>query len=880
MSSVRSISPPGATQRQRALSATCTAQVFDYDYAPASELVEGHRMFINVSQEGKSDLDYLREEELVNGLKISSKSHMPVTMYQISKRGADVLRSVDQYDRDAVHHVALSPSRSLMQVEFDGTDFWLVASSPDGKRIEADGFRKRSSVLEIEEVSYVSSAYIPGCLRHGGRPTLSNAHRVEECTRLNAGTIRDDLDEVITLNSVSVIVGEYLPFGSNQMVQLNQTMGSPERVLGGFLTAAVRDDQASLSNFHIPAGLTAVQILDYSLAGHVNLEADIRIPEPEGIVQIETFGVSLNANGGCFFGLQLEAVMDRVKDAISLDHLSRLLVDVQTDSSEIVKPLLSLAQRRILNLVYRKDAANRNKVNLIIANEITPHLTAEEYMDKGEYENELKQVLGDTRAAFDVTDQDTLIFGANGLLLAGPNSRVYEPLLCSYVQLLSMDLFVQNLFSVTAVVRDEIRATSVFAHQARRNPIALRLAMDRVAPVARHVLLLEKTVAYMEESLLATEVPEPPLTAAGRALYERLSIPQMQAEMARRVTDLSKYLKEIRQELQVLEKEATHVEAECDRDVQQGLHETLLVLRDHLREPRWVRTMYSLESIQWAVMALLGFALLDRLSGDWSVVDSEWFRAGANALITNSAMVWLLFSLLSAGGLIYLAYWWYYRQSKRNDEDVVRISLEVRRAMSLASFMHMLSPKRILRSDWEVTTTGDRVTITWLEEANVDLDWGNVKPVISVTYSPQLNLMLRIGVEYQRGTARDLAAKLSEQDLRDRIMRLLERNNVLLPDPHAPELIMGPSPPARIRKAADGEDEDEDEDAVPDVGDLFTAQGAGAGASKDADGIRASPSRKGTKADETTAAAPATGGAATAAAAAAAAGSATPSGRM
>jgi hypothetical protein len=31
------------------------------------------------------------------------------------------------------------------------------------------------------------------------------------------------------------------------------------------------------------------------------------------------------------------------------------------------------------------DAINRNKVNLIIANEITPHLTAEEYMDKGEY---------------------------------------------------------------------------------------------------------------------------------------------------------------------------------------------------------------------------------------------------------------------------------------------------------------------------------------------------------------------------------------------------------------------------------------------------------------------------------------------------------------
>ncbi len=34
-----------------------------------------------------------------------------------------------------------------------------------------------------------------------------------------------------------------------------------------------------------------------------------------------------------------------------------------------------------------------------MANEITPHLTAEEYMDKGEYENELKQVIGDTKVA-------------------------------------------------------------------------------------------------------------------------------------------------------------------------------------------------------------------------------------------------------------------------------------------------------------------------------------------------------------------------------------------------------------------------------------------------------------------------------------------------
>jgi hypothetical protein len=184
--------------------------------------------------------------------------------------------------------------------------------------------------------------------------------------------------------------------------------------------------------------------------------------------------------------------MDRIKDNISLDHLSRLLVDVHIDSSTIVDSTISAYQRRLLNLIFNGDAESRDKVppglvacssrallaglslyneppcaplplrfackpgclrglcspppstprlfpftaqmNLVIANEITPHLTAEEYLDKGDNENELKQVLGDTRAAFDISEHDTLIFGAHGILVAGPNSRHHEPLLCSYLQ--------------------------------------------------------------------------------------------------------------------------------------------------------------------------------------------------------------------------------------------------------------------------------------------------------------------------------------------------------------------------------------------------------------------------------------------------------------
>lgn len=49
-------------------------QVLDYDYAPASANVEGRRLYFNLSQEGRSDVDFLREEGLINGLKLSSKT--------------------------------------------------------------------------------------------------------------------------------------------------------------------------------------------------------------------------------------------------------------------------------------------------------------------------------------------------------------------------------------------------------------------------------------------------------------------------------------------------------------------------------------------------------------------------------------------------------------------------------------------------------------------------------------------------------------------------------------------------------------------------------------------------------------------------------------
>lgn len=62
----------------------------------------------------------------------------------------------------------------------------------------------------------------------------------------------------------------------------------------------------------------------------------------------------------------------------------------------------------------------------------------------------------DSRPSFlwTVSEHDSLIFGAGGLLVAGPNSRHHEPLLCAYLQFITIDIFVQNYFARLWILND------------------------------------------------------------------------------------------------------------------------------------------------------------------------------------------------------------------------------------------------------------------------------------------------------------------------------------------------------------------------------------------------------------------------------------------
>ena len=68
--------------------------------------------------------------------------------------------------------------------------------------------------------------YLPTCLRECHWPENSdNSARASEAGS-GASNIKDELDETISLSRILLLIGEWIPFGSNQVVALNDRLGS------------------------------------------------------------------------------------------------------------------------------------------------------------------------------------------------------------------------------------------------------------------------------------------------------------------------------------------------------------------------------------------------------------------------------------------------------------------------------------------------------------------------------------------------------------------------------------------------------------------------------------------------------------------------------
>ncbi|KAF1788655.1 hypothetical protein GQ600_18502 [Phytophthora cactorum] len=483
------------------------AVALNFDYAPAAMVIaqEGRpkRIWMNTTQDGKSAIDDLREANLINGLKLSTKDYHSVTAFQVSLLGLQLLSQASKELKANVDAFNFAPKpyrRELLKIRYipirdppdanTGSDKHLTAGLSGEIQVEAEeepefneegrfilesiGYFRYSGVTETEDVSYVSSPFVPQCVRslEAYQQLSSNAHRALEAAS-GQSNIRDTLSEAIVLANPVCLVD---------------------------------------TQFGVPPGLTEVRILDYDPVRYINFEAEINFPEDDGIVQVENFGIHLNVDGTIFYGIKVDAILDKRADRISVDLLSRLLVDIHQDSSEIMDDLLSSYQTSLLDMVFLGDIANRGKFNMIMADQIDPFMPGLEYMDRGDFENELKQVLGDIHCAYDIGEDSVLIVGRDGMLIAGSASKRFEKVFISYFSLLCREMFLRSFFTRIFVLDELLKHIRDLIFRAKEDPHHLVRASSRV------VRFLRSTAADVLDRIIeaASQEMKTLLSAEGR----------------------------------------------------------------------------------------------------------------------------------------------------------------------------------------------------------------------------------------------------------------------------------------------------------------------------------------------------------------------------
>jgi WD repeat-containing protein 35 len=451
---------------------------------------------------------------------------------------------------------------------------------------------------------------------------------------------------------------------ASQIVAMNNRLGSQERCQGGFLTAAVDNDsagEADMTFLQEEASLTRVELLDYTVERHVNFEAEIHFPEDEGIVQVEHVGVHVSSSGVVAYGCVLDSVSDRTSGAnISLDLISRVLADLKQDTSKLIDDLISSYQRSLLDLVMNGEAnsGNRVKYTMLVAEAVTPCHAAELYLDKEDKENELKQVVGDTLAACDIVD-GVLILGTSGMLYvlgaAGsmPEHRVLlEPILVAHLRLSSLSVFVRTYFSRTFQLDALLKDTQAVIDDYDCDPGNLTKIRNMLTVAGETVASLGEVRDFMHEMIIAMPVPPPPSQddagGAAQLLYGRLHVVHSHGTLKLRINDLRKNVQGCLHSIQGLREQTAMLAEKQQFKFQESMRANTKNLEQVCKAND--RSSNSLQVMEVIMSGTLAFQLLDRLTGGWSMMDSDWGSA-MQLVIYRTPFAWFLVNILFWAGV-------------------------------------------------------------------------------------------------------------------------------------------------------------------------------------------------------------------------------------
>lgn len=183
----------------------------------------------------------------------------------------------------------------------------------------------------------------------------------------------------------------------------------------------------------------------------------------------------------------------------------------------------------------------------------------------------------------------------------------------------------------------------------------------------------------------------------------------------------------------------------------------------------------SLTMMQIILVGSLAFQILDRLTGEWTVVNRDWANSFIEPMLAQP-YAWFIINILA---WLVLGFLVIRLVAKRGMDkaQVVDIQIRLNEELNIDLLDIYIDGKTVVQEDVIYAPTGQITKTTFIEGRGVKSSWGGTCPKITLEYDDEHGYMLSVYVHYSKSEG-----SLKPKEIRERILSELMEQRVLKHD--------------------------------------------------------------------------------------------------
>lgn len=149
---------------------------------------------------------------------------------------------------------------------------------------------------------------------------------------------------------------------------------------------------------------------------------------------------------------------------------------------------------------------------------------------------------------------------------------------------------------------------------------------------------------------------------------------------------------------------------------------------------------------------VLAFDILDRVTGNWTVMDSSWMQDFADPMIKDYPITWFAFNMLfwavvAFASVRFLQYFVYAAGG------TLTLRLRIMQRVKLERLNVYIATKNTAVEDRLHDDTNTPVRVTWIDTGRVG-EFGGVAPRVTLEYDRSTAFLHSVCIEYNRRAAK------------------------------------------------------------------------------------------------------------------------------